>query len=217
MSEPKLIYRDEHICVIEKPAGISSEAQMIEKLKQLYALKAYAVHRLDKEAGGLMVYALNSEAAAGLSSAIAAGEFKKIYLAVVIGHMPEASGTLEDYLYHDKNRNKSYSVKAERKGVKYAKLEYSVLSEREPDGICLSLVRIRLHTGRTHQIRVQFSSRRHPLYGDGRYGGKAKASGLCLWSHELGFSHPTTGERMEFTLAPPEVFPWTLFELSSND
>ena len=179
---------------------------MIEKLNQLYGLKAYAVHRLDKEAGGLMVYALNSEAAARLSSAIAAGEFEKIYLAVVIGHMPEASGMLEDYLYHDKNRNKSYSVKSERKGVKYAKLEYSVLSEREFDGICLSLVRIRLHTGRTHQIRVQFSSRKHPLYGDGRYGGKAKASRLCLWSHKLGFCTPRPEREWNLLWLLPRFF-----------
>lgn len=209
-------FEDENIIVCVKPAGILSQSSekdenMISLLNKYFeesgkSCQAYPVHRLDRETSGLIVYAKNPRAAAKLSEQIAKNEIKKRYFAVIKGVPEEKAGVLEDLLFRDKQKNKSYVVKRKRAGVKTASLEYKVIGEN--DG--MSLLDILLHTGRTHQIRVQFSSRKMPLYGDGRYGGGG--GGLALFAHSLEFAHPITGEKMCFTALPDtEIFPWNNF------
>lgn len=205
-----VLYSDRHVAVCIKPAGVLSqdagENSMPQLLqKQLNVRQVFPVHRLDREAGGVMVYALNQKAAAALSRAIQAGGLEKQYLAVLQGSPEQDSGLLEDLLYHDKGKNKTYVVKRLRKGVKDARLEYQVL-ERTQDQ---TLVQIRLLTGRTHQIRVQFASRRLPLAGDGKYGGGSGSLGL--WSYRLCFPHPAAGKMLQFVQNPPEESPWDQF------
>ena len=168
----------------------------------------YCVHRLDRAVGGVMVYARTAAAAAALSRQIAACQFHKEYLAVVQGRLEEDSAILHDLLFWDRTKNKSFVVKRQRGGVKDAELEYSML-EALPE---LSLLRVILHTGRTHQIRVQFSSRAMPLVGDAKYGSRYRDCALALWSHSLGFRHPATGKAMSFAAMPEAVFPWNGFE-----
>ncbi len=215
MNLPKIIYQDFDLCIVEKPFGMESEHEMCLWLKRILGCGVYPVHRLDRDAGGVMVYALNKEPAAKLCAQIADGGFEKIYLAVLIGKLKNKSGTLEDYLYHDRSKNKSYVVNKSRRGVKKAELDYELISSVDLSGTRLSLVMVRLHTGRTHQIRVQFASRGLPLLGDKRYGGRlnglADCTGLCLWSNRLSFVHPKTGVRVEICSLPPSYFPWTQF------
>lgn len=181
----KILAETPDLVVCVKPAGVLSqigkpgECNMISLLSEQLGRQIYPVHRLDREVGGVMVYAGTAKAAADLSRQIQQGAVKKEYLAAVHGTLPEYSATLEDLLYHDKNKNKSYVVMRERKGVKRARLDYRVL-RREKDS---TLIQVRLHTGRTHQIRVQFASRKFPLLGDRRYGGGSGA--LALWSVRL--------------------------------
>lgn len=209
----EVIYQDEDLVVCVKPAGVLSQdagkgsmPQLLrEQLKKDYI---GVVHRLDKEVGGLMVYALSQKAAAGLSRAIQNHEFGKMYLAVLRGVPQEREAVLKDLLFHDKNRNKTYVVDRVRKNVKEASLDYTLLQEAEG----CSLVKVRLHTGRTHQIRVQFASRKLPLVGDRKYGGKMPDNHLGLWSCGLHFPHPVTGKKMEFVQLPPDEAPWSGFQ-----
>lgn len=207
-----ILYQDRHIAVCIKPAGVLSqdggENSMPRLLKaQLGVEYAAPVHRLDRDVGGVMVYALSPEGAAGLSRAVQARTLEKTYLAVLRG-VPEApSGVLEDLLFHDQRRNKTYVVDRPRKGVKDASLSYTVL---ETAG-ARTLVQVRLHTGRTHQIRVQFASRRLPLVGDGKYGGREPGTPLGLWSYRLAFPHPATGKPLAFTQRPPDNALWDAF------
>lgn len=166
----------------------------------------YCVHRLDRETGGLMVYARTKKAASAISKAIEEGRMHKEYLAVVEGEMPP-DGTLRDLLYRDAAKNKSYVVKRMRRGVREAELLYERLGFREG----LSLLRVTLKTGRSHQIRVQFSSRGFPLAGDRKYGSIHRDAGLALWSSKLRLPHPGSGEELHRELPPPAVWPWTLF------
>ena len=213
----EVLYRDEHIVVCIKPAGILSQEGKGEDMpglikKQLGAAAVYPVHRLDKAVSGVMVYGLSAAAAAGLSRAVQERSLEKIYLAVLRGIPQEASGVLEDLLFHDKTKNKTYVVQRLRKGVKPAKLSYELLETAGEQ----ALVRVRLHTGRTNQIRVQFASRRLPLVGDGRYGGKDTSSALGLWSAALVFRHPVTGERMVCSKEPPSELPWSAFNTEGD-
>ena len=207
-----ILYSDRQVVVCVKPAGVLSQdagENSVPQLlgKQLQIRQVFPVHRLDREAGGIMVYALDTKAAAGLSRSIQEGKLEKQYLAVLNGSTDRDGGVLEDLLYHDKMKNKTYVVKRMRKGVKEARLEYQVV-ERVPDR---TLVRVRLLTGRTHQIRVQFASRKLPLAGDGKYGGGS--GNLGLWSCRLQFPHPVTGQAMCFSCRPPEVEPWNGFQI----
>lgn len=203
-----ILFQDSALVVCVKPQGVLSQEAgdrgMPGLLRgSLHIPEVFPVHRLDQAAGGVMVYALTEGAAADLSRAVQAGQMEKTYLALMQGTPEPENGRLEDLLYHDQRRNKTYVVTRQRKGVKAARLSYRVLLS---DGK-ISLVEVRLFTGRTHQIRVQFASRQHPLVGDGRYGGP-KASALGLWSWRLAFPHPNTGKPMTFVCPPPETDLW---------
>ncbi len=215
----QVLYCDKSILVCEKPAGVLSEPGQGKNLPDLAAawLKARGedgsvrtVHRLDKAVGGLMVLARTQQAAAALIGQIAAHSVGKEYLAVLRG-VPEAEeATLEDLLFHDSRSNKSFVVTRPRKGVREARLSYRVLGRIQGESGPLSLVRVKLYTGRTHQIRTQFSHRGLPLLGDIRYGSRAP-HGPALFSCLLAFDHPITGRRMNFELLP-QGEPWERFD-----
>ena len=214
---PRILYKDDHLIVIEKPSGVLSQVDTnggdsIPKRLEAQGFTVKPVHRLDRATGGVMVYALTDKSATTLSALVKDhAQFVKEYLAVVSGCPSEPSGEMQDLLYHDIRKNKSYVVGRKRGGVKHAKLSYEVLDTVTHDGGAYSLVRVRLHTGRTHQIRVQFASRRLPLAGDSRYGG-LRTCPLALWSCRLTFPHPLSGEVIENCSLPDiHAFPWDLF------
>lgn len=202
----KILFEDKDIVVCIKERGLlSQEGKEGEKtlpllLRQQCKSEIYPVNRLDKEVGGVMVYAKNKKSAASLSSQVSDRTMQKQYLAVIEGVPEEKEGQMEDLLYFDKSKNKSFTVKKERRGVKKALLSYKVVSER--DGF--SLVRVTLHTGRTHQIRVQFASRKMSLAGDRRYGSKTESRTIALWSCYISFVHPSDKKIMTFEELPDE-------------
>ena len=203
-----VLFQDESVIVAVKPYGALSEPD--EKKPNMPSLlqeqsgceRVFTVHRLDRTTQGVMVYALTQEAARLLSAQIQRGEMQKTYLAVVEGVPDEPSGEYVDLLYFDRRKNKSYVVKRERKGVKEARLRYEIVKTAEVEGERLSLIKIRLLTGRTHQIRVQLASRKMPLVGDRRYGSKRVCENIQLCASELSFIHPFTGEEMCFSYQP---------------
>lgn len=210
-----VLYEDNDIIVCLKPAGINSQggnSDMVEKLNSYIAENGsnaviHPVHRLDRETAGVMVFAKNAKSAAELSKQISCNAMKKHYFAVINGVPSEKNGVLKDLLFHDRQKNKTYTVRRSRKGVKEASLEYVTVCEA--DG--LSLLDILLHTGRTHQIRVQFASRKLPLYGDGKYGGGSGK--LALFAYKLEFTHPATHKEMIFTASPDySEYPWNKFK-----
>ena len=212
--EIEILYRDPHIAVCLKPPGIVSEEEgMPALLRGELGGECYCVHRLDKAVGGVMVYARTKRSAAALSSAVAAGGMQKEYLAVAQGTPKEKNGSMRDLLYHDAARNKSFVAARPRRGVKEALLDYELIESVPCEGRTLSALRIILHTGRSHQIRVQFASRGMPLVGDARYGSAFRGCPLALRSARLRFPHPVSGEEMSFSAPPPEDFPWGYFSL----
>ena len=206
----ELLYADEKIVVCIKPAGVPSTAEPggVPELVRLALGDPKAtvktVHRLDQVVSGVMVLARTARAASDLSEQIRNHQFEKNYLAVVHGCPAEKEGTFRDLLWRNKPEKKTYIVTEPGKETQEAALDYRVLAER--DG--LSRVKIRLHTGRTHQIRAQFSGRGFPLVGDKKYG-RGEECEIALWSCRVAFFHPKTGEYMEFTKEPPGVYPWT--------
>ena len=186
----EILYSDKDMVVCVKPVGMDSEHEVPAALGG----EIYPIHRLDKNVGGVMVYAKTKTAAAALSKAVQEGTMVKEYVTTVHGCPPE-TGDWEDLLWKDSAKNKVFVVKRERKGVKKARLEYKRLTEGET-----SLVRIRLHTGRSHQIRVQFSSRGFPLVGDHKYGSRDEKSEPMLFSCCLTF--PYKGKAMRFEKLP---------------
>ncbi len=186
----KILYSDDQIIVLVKPVGLDSEHEVPAAL----GIPLYPIHRLDKNVGGVMVFAKTRQAAAALSKAVQEGTMIKEYLALVHGTPPE-SGDWEDFLFKDSRKNKVFAVKKERKGVKYARLEFQRLTSGST-----SLVRIRLHTGRSHQIRVQFSSRGFPLVGDHKYGSRSVQTEPMLFSCKLTF--PYQGKTVCFESRP---------------
>ena len=212
-----ILHCDERVIVCIKPAGLLSErGGLPELLEAQCGGRVWPVHRLDKEVGGVMVFARGRETAAALSAAIAERRVEKEYLAVVEGRPERESAELRDLLYHDAARNKSYVVKRERKGVRQAALRYRLLSSAETEQGTLSLLRIRLLTGRSHQIRVQFASRKLPLCGDARYGSRRRGEAIALWAAALVFPGPSDGRERRFEAPPPEIVPWTLFGLHNS-
>ena len=179
----EILYSDKNIAVIVKPVGLDSEHALPAAIVDQLGGEVFPIHRLDKNVGGVMVYARTKQAAASLSKAVQEGTMVKEYVAMVHGTPPE-SGDWTDLLFKDSSKNKVFVVKKERKGVKKARLEFKRLCEGET-----SLVRIRLHTGRSHQIRVQFSSRGFPLVGDRKYGGRDEAPAPMLFSCKLTFPY----------------------------
>lgn len=208
----ELVYCDDDIVVCIKPSRVLSTDEpggvpelVRNELGQPDA-DVRTVHRLDRVVGGLMVLARNAAAASELSRQIREDTFEKEYLAVIHGSPEYDVGKFWDLLLRDKARKMTFVVSDEGKGVQPASLQYRVL--RRKDG--LSRVRIRLETGRTHQIRVQFASRQLPLVGERKYSTLEDDCEIALWSCRLCFNHPTTGEKMEFTMEPPATFPWTV-------
>ena len=200
----EILFEDKDVIVAIKERGLLSEENskpnMVTLLKEHTKGEIFPVHRLDKDVGGVMVYAKTKKAASELSKQAGDRTMEKTYLAVLHGAPEGKSGILEDLLFFDKGKNKSFTVKKERKGVKKALLSYNVLNEKAK----LSLVEVKLMTGRTHQIRVQFASRKMPLVGDRRYGAKDDSKIIALWSKEISFIHPAKGERMSFQNLPQE-------------
>lgn len=228
-----ILYEDADAVAISKPPHVLSqkseggEDSVLEYLNA-YAggqWEAYPVHRLDRGTGGVMIVAKNKSSAAALSALASGDGMKKEYLACVHGKL-EGSGTLEHYLYFDRKRNKSFPVKdSSRRGVKRAILDYEALSHAECEAGEITLVKIRLHTGRTHQIRVQMATVGHPLLGDGKYGGRDNKCKCALWSRKITFDasavNGTSLKKRDFAKAvretpdaftsTPDGYPWDLF------
>ncbi len=197
----EILFENKNLIFAVKPRGFSSQStggrDMVSMLSEHTKGEIYCVHRLDTATGGVMVFAKNRKSAEFLSKAFAENVVDKRYFAVVCGS-PEKESVLEDILWHDRVQNKSFVVKTERKGAKKAKLEYKILAENELNGAIFALAEIKLHTGRTHQIRAQFSSRGYPLAGDGKYGGKSGLP-LALWCASLSLPNG-----MSYSCPPPE-------------
>lgn len=189
-----ILFSDNDMIACIKSVGLDSEVELPAALKDALGGEIFPIHRLDKNVGGVMVYARTKSAAAALSKIVQEGSMVKEYVAMVHG-MPPESGDWEDYLFKDSRKNKVFTVKKERKGVKYARLEFRRLTAGET-----SLVRIRLHTGRSNQIRVQFSSRGFPLVGDHKYGSRDAATAPMLFSCHITF--PWKGKNMVFEALP---------------
>ncbi len=210
----EIIYQDADVLVCVKPARVLSTDEpggLPELIRQeLGDPKAdvRTVHRLDRVVSGLMVLARNAYAASELSRQIREDEFEKEYLAVFHGEPPALQGTLRDLLGRDKARKMTFVASEPGKGVQEAVLHYRVLGHSAEN----SLVRVRLETGRTHQIRVQFASRGLPLVGERKYSTLDDPCEIALFSCCVGFTHPGTGERMVFRHEPPKAYPWDLFE-----
>ena len=205
--DPDIVYQDDNIVVcIKKPGQLSEKGRpgsLPDMLEKYYSEKGsiveiFPVHRLDKDVGGLMVFAKDKKTAGDLSSMISSGLMKKEYEAIVHGIPEPPKGEMRDFLYHDVAKNRSYTVKTMRKGVKEAILSYEVMEEFTEEGETYSKVNIVLKTGRTHQIRCQFASRKMPLAGDRRYGAKDERKNIALVSCGLSFRHPATGKEMDF-------------------
>lgn len=214
----EVIYKDKQIIVCIKPVNTLSEGEgescLPTMLSRLLAEQGesntdvFPVHRLDKETVGVTVYARTSAAAASLSQSITQGKMSKSYLAVVHGAPDPVEATLDDLLFYDRARGKSFIVDRMRKGVKTASLTYGTLGSAEG----LSLLEVALHTGRTHQIRAQLSHIGHPLAGDRRYGApKSEVATVALLAHTLSFPHPQSGKSMSFSVPIPTTHPWCLF------
>lgn len=208
-----LLYKDRDIIVCVKPARVLSTDEpggMPELVRQALGdpkADVRTVHRLDRVVSGLMLLARSPQAASELSRQIREDQFEKEYLAVLHGHPDTPAGRLTDLLLRNKQERKTYVVQEPGKGVQEAILDYQVLGSTEE----FSRVRIRLITGRTHQIRAQFSSRGMPLVGDRKYSILDDPCEIALWSYRLAFSHPVSGKPMVFTLEPPDIYPWSSF------
>ena len=214
MENLKVIYEDNHIIVVEKIPNIPSQSDKTGDIDMLTIVKEYIkqkyqkpgnvylglVHRLDRPVGGIMIFAKTSKSASRLSNQVREKIFEKKYLAIVDGKFENKTGTLEDYLYKDERNNISQVVKPTKKNAKLAKLDYEVLKYDEAKN--LSLVKINLHTGRHHQIRVQLSNAGHSIFGDQKYGTRGRGKPIRLWAYMLTIKHPITKEQMTFKDLP---------------
>ena len=239
MNDPAVVFEDNHIVVVIKPQNTpccpdeSKDDDLLTQIKRYIARTegketAFVglVHRLDRVTGGVMVYAKTSKAAARLSAQIADGNFEKTYLTVVLGNPKDRESTLVNHLYKNETKNTVEVVPSATTGAKRAELSYRVIKTpvipkvrgaEIPTEVAVppvSLLEVKLKTGRSHQIRVQLSNIGHPIFGDAKYGGDKLGRGwkLALWAHKLTFTHPTTENKMTFIVNPPEIVPWTSFD-----
>ena len=224
----KVIYEDNHIIVIEKPVNIPSQGDKTGDVDMLTIIKEYLkekynkpgnvylglIHRLDRPVGGVMVFAKTSKAAARLSEQVRDKVFKKKYLVIANGKFDKETGVLSDYLLKNERKNMSRIVPEGTKNSKYAELDYEIL--KYDAELNLSVLKINLHTGRHHQIRVQLSSRNHSIYGDQKYGGRGHGKQICLWAYELTINHPITKEEMTFKSIPKMEKSWKILEDIKN-
>ena len=224
MQNLKVIYEDNHIIVVEKTPNIPSQSDKTGDIDILTLVKQYIkekynkpgnvylglVHRLDRPVGGIMIFAKTSKAASRLSDEVREKVFKKKYLAVVDGKIEKTKGSLENYLYKDERNNMSKVVNKDKKNAKLAKLDYEVLFYDEVKN--LSLLKINLHTGRHHQIRVQLSNFGHSIFGDQKYGTRGTGKQIALWAYELTIMHPITKEEMTFIDLPEKVGTWSILK-----
>lgn len=224
MENLKVLYEDNHIIVVEKPVNIPSQGDKTGDEDMLTIIKKYLkekynkpgdvylglVHRLDRPTGGVMVFAKTSKAASRLSEQVREKQMHKKYLCIVDGKMENEKGTMEDYLLKNERTNTSKVVPKGTKNSKEAILDYEVVKYNEE--INMSVVKVNLHTGRHHQIRVQFASRGHSLSGDQKYGTRGRGKQLALWAYCLSFIHPTKKERMEFEDFPLKIGSWKILE-----
>ena len=209
----RVLYSDDYFFICEKPVGISSESPGLPDLLAEQTGRCFwPVHRLDTGTRGVTVLACSSESSALIQKAFQQQSVRKEYLAVVSGYPDQTAGIYTDLLFHDRKKNKSYVVDSVRTGVKKASCEWTLVDSMVQSDNTFSLIRIRLHTGRTHQIRVQFASRGYPLIGDRRYGSRIKAYAPSLWSSFISLPHPCqTDLTVEASSDPPRIFPWDLF------
>ena len=222
MQKLKVIYEDNHIIVVEKIPNVPSQSDKTGDIDMLTMVKQYIkekynkpgnvylglVHRLDRPVGGIMIFAKTSKAASRLSDQVREKVLKKKYLAVVDGKIENKSGTLEDYLYKDERNNITRVVNKGKKNAKFAKLNYDVIKYDEVKN--LSLVKVNLHTGRHHQIRVQLSNFGHSIFGDQKYGTRGQGKQIALWAYELTINHPITKEEITFKDLPESVGTWCI-------
>ncbi|MGN0819715.1 MAG: RluA family pseudouridine synthase [Christensenellaceae bacterium] len=221
-----VLYEDNHIIVVYKPQNVPCCEDQTKDVDLLTVIKEHVkekenkpgnvyvglVHRLDRVTGGVMVFAKSSKAASRLSEQMRSGDFEKKYFAVLDGILPKKKATLTNYLKKNPINNVVYVCPQTVEGAKFAELEYNVLEEKNG----LSLAYVTLHTGRTHQIRVQMSYNGAAVYGDMRYGKEnAKKGKIALWATTLAFTHPVSKERLVFKIEPPkENYPWSLFDIN---
>ena len=223
-----VIYEDNHIIVVEKPVNIPSQGDKTGDVDMLTIIKEYLkekynkpgnvylglIHRLDRPVGGVMVFAKTSKSAARLSEQVRDKVFKKKYLVIANGKFDKETGVLSDYLLKNERKNMSRVVSEGTKNSKYAELDYEIL--KYDAELNLSVLKINLHTGRHHQIRVQLSSRNHSIYGDQKYGGRGHGKQICLWAYELTINHPITKEEMTFKSIPNIEKSWKILEDIKN-
>lgn len=224
MNNLNVIYEDNHIIVVQKPVNIPSQGDKTGDIDMLTIIKEYIkekyskpgnvylglVHRLDRPVGGIMVFAKTSKAAARLSESIRNKEFNKYYLVISDGKFDKKTGVLEDYLLKNERTNTSKVVKEGTKNAKFARLEYEVIKHNEE--INLSVLKIKLDTGRHHQIRLQLASRNHSICGDQKYGIRGRGKQISLWAYKLEFPHPITKEMMSFELEPAHIGSWKILD-----
>ena len=224
MNKLQVLYEDNHIIVVVKPPNIPSQQDKTGDLDMLTIIKDYLkekynkpgnvylglVHRLDRPTGGVMVFAKTSKAASRLSEEVREKQFEKEYLVIVDGKMEKTTGIMEDYLLKNEKNNMSRVVPENIKNSKYAKLEYRVIKYQED--IDLSVVKVKLHTGRHHQIRVQFASRNHSVCGDQKYGTRGRGKQLSLWACSLSLYHPITKEKLKFEAFPEKIGGWKILD-----
>ena len=218
----KILYEDKCLIVCEKPVGVESQVSSKNSTDMPTLLSNYlrergeneyigVVHRLDTATGGAMIYSKREDITGKLSALVQSADYEKTYLAAVHGEPDEEIGEMRDLLYHDKMKNKSFVCAKKRAGVKEAILNYRTLqSVACENGEKISLVEIKLITGRTHQIRVQFASRKMPLLGDGKYGSRDNRTTCALWSYKVSFIHPITKKKIEVKSLPDEKYPWDM-------
>lgn len=230
MNEIKVLYEDNHLLVVEKPANMSVQEDISGDKDLLSALKAYIkekyekpgdvfiglVHRLDRPVGGVMVFARTSKAAARLSEQMRSRTVQKTYFAVAEGLINSLHGTLTDYLYKDRNSNTVNVVSKDTNGSREAILQYQVIKHKDGK----TLLKINLETGRSHQIRIQMSNIGHPIAGDMKYGQKGQkgfTNNLALWSYNLSFRHPIKNENLKLISIPPKFYPWDIFSVDIKE